>query len=251
MKTLGQTLSLEKVEKSFGDLHVIQDATLNVRAGERHAIIGPNGAGKSTLFNLISGRITLSSGHIRLGGKEISGQRPQTINRAGLSRSFQISNIFHRLTVFENVRIAMMRHYGVGLGLFQLASRMRPINTATEELIERVGLTSRAKDNADGLTYSEQRALEIALTLATAPSVILLDEPTAGMSRDETARAVELIKRTTVGLTLLIVEHDMTVVFGLSDRISVLAGGRVLATGSPQEIRSNAAVQTAYLGEAH
>lgn len=249
MSATGCGLTLKQVAKSYGGLHVIRDASLDVFPGERHAIIGPNGAGKSTLFNLISGRGALTRGEIFLDGRSISGESPDEINRMGLSRSFQINNFFPRLTVFQNVRIAVMRREGIGLGLLRLASRIRAINEMAEQLVVRIGLEKRMRTAAESLTYSEQRALEIGITLATGPRVILLDEPTAGMSREETAITVELIRKTTTGLTLLVVEHDMTVVFGLSDRISVLVNGVILATGTPDEIRNNKAVQTAYLGE--
>lgn len=247
--TYVHSLTLDGVTKSFGELSIIRDVNLQVRAGERHALIGPNGAGKSTLFNLISGRLSLTSGTILLDQAMISGKPPETINRAGLSRSFQISNIFAHMTVFENVRIAVMRQHGLRLGMFTRVQSMTSVNRETDELVHHVGLAHRAGASADSLTYSEQRALEIGLTLATRPSVVLLDEPTAGMSREETAETVDLIRRTTEGLTLLVVEHDMTVVFGLSDRISVLVNGNILATGTPAEVKANNAVRTAYLGE--
>jgi len=242
-------LELENVGKHFGALKVMEGANLTIAAGERHALIGPNGAGKSTLFNMISGMFPPTAGEIRLRGQRISGLPPHEINRLGLSRSFQITNIFHRLSVFENLRIGVMARHGIRYGLFTPVSRMRTVNEEAERILQRVRLTQRRDHPAGDLTYSEQRALEIGMTLATGADVILLDEPTAGMSREESQRAVQLIREVTEGKTLLVVEHDMNVVFSLCDRVSVLVYGRILATGTPDEIRNNAEVQEAYLGE--
>ncbi|MCB9959039.1 MAG: ABC transporter ATP-binding protein [Rhodospirillaceae bacterium] len=237
------------VTKSFGQVSVIRGVTLDVPAGERHAVIGPNGAGKSTLFNLVSGLFPLTEGDIRLKGRSIAGQPPHRINRSGLARSFQITNIFHRLSVFENLRIGMLARHGIRYGLFRPVARLRRINEETREILSLVRLDARADDMAGDLTYSEQRALEIGMTLTTGADVILLDEPTAGMSRDETARAVDLIRDVTRGKTLLMVEHDMSVVFSLCDRVSVLVYGEILATDTPHAISANREVQQAYLGE--
>ncbi len=242
-------LELASVGKAFGSLKVMEDVSLTITAGERHALIGPNGAGKSTLFNIISGMFPPTAGEIRLRGARISGLAPHEINRLGLSRSFQITNIFHRLSVFENLRIGVMARHGMRYGLFRPINRMRAVNDEAEAILERVRLTRRRDHSAGDLTYSEQRALEIGMTLATGADVILLDEPTAGMSREESDRAVELIREITEGKTLLVVEHDMSVVFSLCDRVSVLVYGKILATGTPDEIRNNAEVQEAYLGE--
>jgi branched-chain amino acid transport system ATP-binding protein len=242
-------LRLAGVTKSFGPIEVIQGLDLDITPGERHAVIGPNGAGKSTLFNLISGMFPPSSGDIALNGRSIAGLPPHRINRAGLARSFQITNIFHRLSVFENLRIGVLARHGVRYGLFRSVARMRQVNEETAEVLARVGLQARAEDLAGDLTYSEQRALEIGMTLTTGAGVILLDEPTAGMSREETAQAVELIRSVTEGKTLLMVEHDMSVVFSLCDRVSVLVYGNLLATDTPERISANREVQEAYLGE--
>lgn len=242
-------LQLDGVTKSFGAAQIICGVDLRITRGERHAVIGPNGAGKSTLFNLISGLFAPSSGSILLSGHEIAGRPAHQINRMGLSRSFQITNIYHRMSVFENLRIGVMARHGVRFSLFRRASALVEINRETEELLERIRLTGRRDVPAGELTYSEQRALEIGMTLATGPEVILLDEPTAGMSKDETDYVIELVREVTADKTLLIVEHDMGVVFGLCDHISVLVYGDLLATGTPDEIRNNAAVQEAYLGE--
>ena len=242
-------LKVENVSKHFGALKVMEGVNLTIASGERHALIGPNGAGKSTLFNMISGMFPPTAGEIRLRGRRISGLPPHEINRLGFSRSFQITNIFHRLSVFENLRIGVMARHGVRYGLFTPVSRMRAVNEEAEAILERVRLTERRDHPAGDLTYSEQRALEIGMTLATGADVILLDEPTSGMSRAESQRAVQLIREVTEGKTLLVVEHDMNVVFSLCDRVSVLVYGRILATGTPDEIRNNAEVQEAYLGE--
>ena len=217
--------------------------------GERHAIIGPNGAGKSTLFNLVSARIPVSSGRIELNGEEITGLKPYQINRKGLSRSFQITNIFPRLTVFDNVRCAVLWALGYRYTMFRRLSALRTVSERAEDVIAQLGLAARSDTLASVLSYAEQRALEIGVTIASGANVILLDEPTAGMSRSETEDAVALIRRVTQGKTLVMVEHDMSVVFGLADRISVLVHGQVIATGGPAAIRSNPAVQEAYLGK--
>jgi branched-chain amino acid transport system ATP-binding protein len=243
------SLQLIDVTKSFDSTIVIRGVNLEILTGERHAVIGPNGAGKSTLFNLVSGMFPPSSGEIRLRGRSITGLPPHRINRGGLARSFQITNIFHRMSVFENLRVGVMARHRVRYGLFRPVARMRRINDETREILALVRLDGRADHMAGDLTYSEQRALEIGMTLTTGADVILLDEPTAGMSREETARAVELIRDVTKGKTLLIVEHDMSVVFSLCDRVSVLVYGQILATDTPERISANREVQQAYLGE--
>ncbi|CAM3993711.1 ABC transporter ATP-binding protein [Bordetella tumbae] len=242
-------LSIQDLRKSFGPTEIIRGVDLDVRVGERHALIGPNGAGKSTLFHLVSGQLAPSSGSIRFEGREINGSSPQAINRLGLARSFQITNLFPRLSTFENLRLAVMRAHGLQYAFWKFIDRDRRIRAETELLLEQVRLTSKAKAIAGELAYSEQRSLEIAMTLASDPRLILLDEPMAGMSHEETAYTSELIREATAGRTLMIVEHDMDVVFSLSDRISVLVYGQVVATGAPDEIRANAAVREAYLGD--
>ena len=249
MSTPLHSLQLIDVNKSFDSTIVIRGVNLEILTGERHAVIGPNGAGKSTLFNLVSGMFPPSSGEIRLRGRSITGLPPHRINRGGLARSFQITNIFHRMSVFENLRVGVMARHRVRYGLFRPVARMRRINDETREILALVRLDGRADHLAGDLTYSEQRALEIGMTLTTGADVILLDEPTAGMSREETARAVELIRDVTKGKTLLIVEHDMSVVFSLCDRVSVLVYGQILATDTPERISANREVQQAYLGE--
>jgi branched-chain amino acid transport system ATP-binding protein len=242
-------LQLEQLTKRFGKTEIIRGISLAVPAGERHAIIGPNGAGKSTLFNLISGRFAPSGGRILLNGTDITGCKPFQVNRLGLSRSFQITNLFHRLTVFENLRCAVLWSLGYRYSFWQRLNGLTDVEDRAEEILQRIGLKRRRKTPAGLLTYAEQRALEIGITIAGGASVILLDEPTAGMSRSETAAAVALIKDVTQGKTLLMVEHDMGVVFGLANRISVVVYGQVIATGTPAEIRANAQVKEAYLGQ--
>ncbi|ANY17532.1 ABC transporter ATP-binding protein [Bordetella pseudohinzii] len=242
-------LSIRNLCKSFGQTEIIRGVDLEVREGERHALIGPNGAGKSTLFHLVSGHLAPTSGSIRLQGREIAGDAPQAINRHGLARSFQITNLFPRLSTYENLRLAVMRAHGLQYVFWKFIDRDRRIRAETERLLDLVRLTAKAHAIAGELAYSEQRSLEIAMTLASDPRVILLDEPMAGMSQEETAYTSELIREATAGRTLMIVEHDMDVVFSLSDRISVLVYGQVVATGAPSEIRSNAAVREAYLGD--
>ena len=243
-------LQLVDVHKSFGITHIIRGVNLAVVQGERHAIIGPNGAGKSTLFHLVSGRFALSSGQVLLKGEDITGLPPYMINRRGLSRSFQVTNIFPRLSVFENIRCAVLWSLGYRYAFWRLVERARDVRERTDLILEQIKLVARRDVPAGVLTYAEQRALEIGITIAGGAEVIMLDEPTAGMSRSETEHAVELIRRVTVGKTLIIVEHDMSVVFDLADRISVLVYGQVIATDTPERIRGNAAVQEAYLGTA-
>lgn len=242
-------LSLHGVHKSFGQTQIIRGVDLDVVRGERHALIGPNGAGKSTLFHLISGQLAPTRGQIDLDGQPIQGLPPEQVNRFGLARSFQITNVFPGLTVFENLRLAAMRSYGLQYVFWTLIQTRRRITAQVEQLLEQVRLQARIATLASELSYSEQRSLEIAMTLASDPKVILLDEPMAGMSNEETDYTLALIREVTQGRTLLIVEHDMNVVFALSDRISVLVYGCIIATGSPDEIRRNRAVKEAYLGE--
>ena len=241
-------LELHDVHKSFGSTKIINGVSLEVRAGERHAIIGPNGAGKSTLYNLVSGRFPVSSGKIVLYGEEITGLKPYEINRKGLSRSFQVTNIFHNMSVYENIRCAVLWPAGYRYSFWNRVGGLKDVQRRAEETMERIGLARRRDVLAGVLTYAEQRALEIGITIAGGANVVLLDEPTAGMSRTETAHAVQLIRDVTVGKTLIMVEHDMGVIFDLADRISVLVYGEIIATGAPADIRSNAAVQEAYLG---
>jgi branched-chain amino acid transport system ATP-binding protein len=241
-------LELKDVRKSFGKTEIIRGVNLAVQAGERVAVIGPNGAGKSTLFNLISGRFGLSSGEILLGGQRIDGKKPFEINRMGLSRSFQITNIFPKLSVFENLRCGVLWSLGYKYTFLKFLSGLKDANERAEQLMEMIGLEKKRDTLAMNLTYAEQRALEIGITIAGGAEVILLDEPTAGMSKSETSRFISLIRKVTEGKTLLTVEHDMGVVFGLADKIAVVVYGEVLAFDTPEAVRSNAKVQEAYLG---
>ncbi len=241
-------IELRDVKKNFGPTEIIRGVNLDVVAGERHAIIGPNGAGKTTLFNLISGRFPITSGSIALNGTRIDQLPPHRINRLGLSRSFQITSIFHRLSVFENLRCALLWSRGYKYSFWSPLVRQRRLNEDAERLLEELNLASRRDLTAGLLSYADQRALEIGITIAGGAEVILLDEPTAGMSHSETEYAVALIGRVTQGKTLVMVEHDMRVVFGLADTITVLVYGRVIASAPPAAIRANPAVQEAYLG---
>lgn len=242
-------LVLENLNKSFGAVHVTRNVNLSVHRGERHALIGPNGAGKSTIFHLCSGHYTPSSGRILLDGRDISGLPPAAVNRRGLARSFQITNVFPRLSVYENLRLAVMRRHGLQITFWKPVARIREVAREVDELLQKLRLTARADMAAGDLSYSEQRSLEIGMTLATDPKVILLDEPMAGMSHEETEYTTGLIREITLDRTLMIVEHDLKVVFDLADRITVLVYGEVIATGTAKEIRENARVKQAYLGE--
>jgi branched-chain amino acid transport system ATP-binding protein len=241
-------LSLRNVGKAFGQTEIIRGVSLDVAKGQRHALIGPNGAGKTTLFNLISGRFRASSGEIRLNGERIDHLPPHRINRMGLSRSFQITSIFPRLSVFENLRCALLWSMGYYYSFWTPLWAQRELNERTDKMLEDLALTARRDSAAGLLSYADQRALEIGMTIAGGASVILLDEPTAGMSNTETDSAMELIRRVSRGKTLLMVEHDMKVVFDLADVITVLVYGQVIASGPPHAVRANAAVQEAYLG---
>ena len=250
MSASGQTpaLELKDLRKSFGKTEIIRGVSLAVQAGERVAIIGPNGAGKSTLFNLISGRFEPTSGDILLGGQSMLGKKPYEINRMGLSRSFQITNIFPKLSVFENLRCGVLWSLGYRYSFWKFLADLDDANDRTEELMDMIRLKKKRDVLAINLTYAEQRALEIGITIAGGANVILLDEPTAGMSKSETARFIHLIREVTEGKTLLTVEHDMGVVFGLADRIAVVVYGEVLAFDTPEAVRANERVQEAYLG---
>jgi branched-chain amino acid transport system ATP-binding protein len=241
-------LSLRDVRKSFGPIDIIRGVNLDIAPGERHCIIGPNGAGKTTCFNLISGRFPISSGEVLLHGQRIDALPPHQINRMGLSRSFQITSIFHRMSVFENLRCALLWSEGYKYSFWTPLWRQRRLNERAEALLEELNLQSRRNVQGGLLSYAEQRSLEIGMTIAGGASVILLDEPTAGMSNTETDYAMALIRRVTQGKTLLMVEHDMKVVFDLADVITVLVYGQVIASGAPETVRASRAVQEAYLG---
>ena len=247
---MSAALSLVNLRKSFGPVQIIRGVSLDIAEGERHAIIGPNGAGKSTLFNLVSGRIRPSAGEARLHGQAITGLCPFEINRRGLSRSFQIINIFPKMSVEENLRCAALWSLGYRYAFWTLIERLSDVRERAEWLMERVGLTARRDVPAGVLSYAEQRALEIGVTIGGSADVVLLDEPTAGMNNSETEQAVALIRKVTEGKTLVMVEHDMGVVFNLADRISVLVYGEIIASDTPERIREDPAVREAYLGQA-
>jgi len=246
---MSAAIELVDLRKSFGPTAVIRGVNLTIAEGERHAIIGPNGAGKSTLYNLITAKYVPTSGHIRLRGQDITARKPYEINRMGLARSFQVTNIFPRMSVFENVRCGTLWALNYRYSFWHDVDRLDDANARSRQILQDIGLAGRADVPAGVLSYAEQRALEIGITIAGGANVILLDEPTAGMNRAETAHTVELVRRITEGKTLIMVEHDMSVVFGLADRISVLVYGEIIASGPPDEIRGNAAVREAYLGE--
>ncbi len=242
-------LDVNDLAVHFGGVKAVDGVSFSVDPGEVFAIIGPNGAGKSTLFNLISGLYTPTSGTVSLHGQDISDMPPHEINKLGLSRSFQVSNIFTNMTVRENVRCGVLHSKGQGYAWWRNIGSNKAVQQKTWEVLEHCSLADKANVPAALLPYADQRALEIAITIAGGADVILLDEPTAGMSHSETARAVDLIRRASEGKTLVIVEHDMGVIFDLADRISVLVYGEIIATDKPEGIRGNAAVREAYLGD--
>jgi branched-chain amino acid transport system ATP-binding protein len=243
-------IELLDVHKTFGVTQIIRGVSLAVPPGERHAIIGPNGAGKSTLFNLISGRLTPTAGIVQLNGEDVTGLAPYLINRRGLSRSFQVTNIFPRLSVWENIRCAVLWSLGHKYSFWRGIDSLADVRERTETILDEIELLDRRSVQAGVLTYAEQRALEIGITIAGKAGIILLDEPSAGMSAAEAARAVALIRKVSQDRTLIMIEHDMNVVFDLADRISVLVYGQIIASDVPARIKQDSAVQMAYLGTA-
>jgi branched-chain amino acid transport system ATP-binding protein len=233
----------------FKGLAVLFDVNLEVKEGERHAIIGPNGAGKTTLFNVITGRYKPSKGRVCFKGKEVTGHGPHELVRMGMGRSFQITSTFSRLTAFQNIRLGILSKKGIRFDLFRKVDKLADVTRETEEVLRRINLHQERDIPAAMLSYGKHRSLEISMAMATDPDLVMLDEPTAGMSPDETRHAVELIRRLTERKTAVIIEHDMDVVFTLADRITVLHYGEILATGTPDAIRENQAVKDAYLGE--
>ncbi|MFY8039037.1 MAG: ABC transporter ATP-binding protein [Bosea sp. (in: a-proteobacteria)] len=242
-------LELTEVRKSFGRTEIIRGATLTVRQGEIHALIGPNGAGKSTLFHLISGRLPVTSGQIVFQGRDITGERPATIARLGLARSFQQTLAFRDMSVAENIAVAAMRANGEVGSILKPVSAMASVWHRVTEVMELLNLTRFKGQPASSLAYSDQRALEIAIAIAPDPALVLLDEPTAGMSRAETGSMIDAIRLIARGRTLVLVEHDMNVVFGLAQTVSVLVYGEVLISASPDVVRADARVRAAYLGQ--
>ena len=242
-------LHIQNIHKDFSGLKVLTGVDFNVQEKERHAVIGPNGAGKTTLFNIISGKFKPSSGAIIFKGQDISGKPPHVLNRLGLSRSFQITNVFQELSVFENILSGARSRHGLRYHFFKKPRQDRNICERVESIIEKVGLTDVQDQPASSLSYGQQRALEIGITLSTEPELILLDEPTAGMTREETNQAIRMIDQVTAGRTLIVIEHDMEVVFSLADTISVLHYGTILVSDTPEKIRNDQRVKDAYLGE--
>ncbi|MFI5327188.1 MAG: ABC transporter ATP-binding protein [Candidatus Rokuibacteriota bacterium] len=249
MSRNGVLLQVEGVSKSFGALAALTDVSLTVSAGEVVSVIGPNGAGKSTLFNVITGLHGATRGRVLFDGQVITGRAPEAVNRLGLAKTFQITNVFPGISVYENVRVAAQSR-APEAGRFTSLWRRPDVEAAVMELLVAFGLEGRRDESAQNLSHGEQRYLEICLALATQPTLLLLDEPTAGMTPGETKEATALIRRMALarGLTLLLIEHDMSVVMGISDRIAVLHFGQKIAEGSPEAIRSNPQVIDAYLG---
>ncbi len=244
-----QMLSIKGLWKSFAGFVATRDVHLELNAGETHAIIGPNGAGKTTFFNLITGHLRPDRGTVTFEGKSLVGLAPEKIVRMGIARSFQRINIYPRLTVFENVQVALIAHAGQQWNLFRLGRSMYREETA--DLLRLVGLTDEAPEIGGELSYGKQKQLELAIALASQPRLLLLDEPTAGMSPQETAEAIAQVRDIVRarGLTLLFTEHDMSVVFGIAERISVLHHGEIIASGTPDEVRNDPEVKRVYLGE--
>lgn len=242
-------LHIQDIHKDFSGLRVLTGVEFKVKEKERHAVIGPNGAGKTTLFNIISGKFKPSSGVILFRDRDISGKPPHLLNRRGLARSFQITNVFQELSVFDNILAGVRSRYGLRYHFFKRPNHDRNICEKVEAILEEVGLTDVKDQPASSLSYGQQRALEIGITLSTEPELILLDEPTAGMTREETDQAIKMIDKVTTGRTLIVIEHDMEVVFSLADTISVLHYGTILVSDTPEKIRNDQRVKDAYLGE--
>jgi branched-chain amino acid transport system ATP-binding protein len=242
-------LETKDLHHDFHGLKVLFGIDLQIKEGERHAVIGPNGAGKTTLFNTITGTYHPSSGQVFFKGKDITGYKPYKLARLGMGRSFQITSTFTNLTAFQNIRLAILSKRGIRFNLFRSVGRMKDVTAETEAVLERINLINERNVPASMLSYGKSRALEISMALAIDPELVLLDEFAAGMSRDETHNAVALIRKLTEGKTVVIIEHDMDVVFSLADRITVLHYGKILASGTPDEIRVNQDVKGAYLGD--
>jgi len=242
-------LETKRIYHDFSGLEILFDINLEVKEGERHAIIGPNGAGKTTLFNVITGTYNPSRGQVFFKGREITGFKPHQVIRRGMGRSFQITSTFNQLTTFQNIRMGVMSRRGIRFNLLRKVDKMQHITEETDEVLRRINLQGERDVPAGDLSYGKQRSLEISMALVTDPELVMLDEPSAGMSRDETHAAVELIRQLTEGKTAVIIEHDMDVVFSLADRITVLHLGKILAVGSPEEVKENQDVKDAYLGE--
>lgn len=244
-------LELSELTKQFGALTAVDEVTLSVESGETRSIIGPNGAGKSTMFNLITGLFKPTAGTVMFNGQDITGKPPFKIARLGIARSFQITDVYEGLTTFENVRVAVQAGDDRGMKLRTRADSLTEVTDRTNEILEEIELAEEADQRVEDLSYGDKRKLEIGLVIANEPKLLLLDEPTAGMGREETASIIQLIQRLNEkwGFTLLLIEHDLEIVMNISDTVSVLQGGRLIANGSPKEIQSNDRVKEAYLGE--
>ncbi len=244
-------LEVGNVVKSFGGLRALQDVSLSVERGEIRAIIGPNGAGKSTLFNVMTGLLSPDSGEVIFDGERISGLSPHRIIRKGIGRSFQITNIFPRMSVFENVQVALFSQHRENRAALSLARNFREVTDEVLSILGQVGLADAFDTSASVLSHGDQKRLEIAITLACRPKLLMLDEPTAGMSRFESRETIALLQKISreQGLTLVFTEHDMDIVFGISEKITVLQQGAVIADGAPADIKANPEVRKAYLGE--
>lgn len=242
-------LQIKNLCKSFGKTQIIQNLNLDIEEGENHAIIGPNGAGKSTLFNLITGMYEPTSGSIKFRGKEIGSKTPHEITRMGLCRSFQITNIFPKINVFENIQASLLWSMGYKYSFWQSMNKMKELKERAERVLEEVGMASKRDAIAGELSYAEQRLLEIGITVSSGAEVILLDEPMAGLDKHETGEIIELIFNISKGKTLIMIEHDMEVVFTVAQRVSVLVYGEIIAVGSPEAIKNNRQVQESYLGK--
>ncbi len=241
-------LQVEAVDKSFDGFRAVNGLNLTVERGELVAVIGPNGAGKTTLFNLITGQLKPDKGRIIFEGKDITGLPPYQICKRGISRSFQVVNVFHRLTVFENVQVAVLSQQGRSTNLFSPARKLAIKETTN--ILESVGLSDKSGSISGSLSHGDQKILEMAIALGNEPRLLIMDEPTAGMSPEETLATMELIKRlaSTQGLTILFCEHDMEVVFSIAQKIMVMHQGQSIIQAEPEEVRSNKEVQDAYLG---
>jgi branched-chain amino acid transport system ATP-binding protein len=248
-------LHANKVTKNFGGLTAVNEVSVDLCKGQIHAVIGPNGAGKSTLANLLSGDLPPTSGHVSLNGQDITGWTPEKISRYGLGRSYQKTNIFKSFSVWDNVRLSAQSRSQPGpfnpLAWFTQAILMKDVNARAERAIELAGLENRRHAMAGAASHGEQRQLEIAMTLATEPQVLLLDEPLAGMGQAEAESMVQLLLRLKVSHAMMLVEHDMDAVFALADQLTVMVNGQVIASGLPAAVRADTSVQAAYLGEDH
>ena len=244
-------LEIHNLSKSFGGFKAVDNVSTTLREGELTALIGPNGAGKTTFYNLLSGRLKPTSGSVTFRGETLSGLPPHRITQRGVARSFQITNVFAELSVLENVQVALVARQNKGLRLWRAAHRDEELREEGLELLDRLGLSEHAATPCHALPYGEKRLVELALALATRPKLILLDEPAAGMTPEGTKRITQLIRRLADGgeYTFFLTEHDMDVVFDLAERVLVLHHGELLAEGTPDEVRNNSEVRTAYLGE--